>query len=86
MHKTSTIAVRIEPTIKLLAEKILNEAGLSQAEAVRIFFKQVCLHHGLPFEVNLPNKETMKAIKEAKAGIGLTESKDLKELFRELDI
>lgn len=86
MHKTSTIAVRVEPTIKLLAEKILNEAGLSQAEAVRIFYKQICLRHGLPFEVNLPNKETIKAIKEAKAGIGLIESKNLNALFKELDI
>ena len=85
VHKTSTITVRVEPSTKILAEKILHEVGLSPAEAVRLFYKQICLHHGLPFEVRLPNEETVAAIKEAKSGKGLVESKDLEELFKDLD-
>lgn len=85
MHKTSTVTIRVEPDVKILAGKILREIGLSQAEAVRLFYKQICLHHGLPFEVKIPNKETRKAIQEAKEGKMLIESKSLEELYKELD-
>jgi antitoxin component of RelBE/YafQ-DinJ toxin-antitoxin module len=33
-----------------------------------------------------PNKKTLKAIREAEKGIGLTEYKDIKELFKKLGI
>ena len=39
----------------------------------------------LPEEViKIPNKETLKSIKEVEAGIGLHEVKNVDELFREL--
>jgi DNA-damage-inducible protein J len=37
------------------------------------FFKQVELQGEMPFEVKIPNKETLQAIKEAKAGINVVE-------------
>ncbi len=39
--------------------------GLTSAEAVRLFYMQVCLNNGLPFEVKIPNKETIKALHDA---------------------
>ena len=63
-HKTETINTRIEPAIKHKAEKILNKLGLTNAEAIRIFYKQICLREGIPFEIKLPNKDTLSAMSD----------------------
>lgn len=65
MHKAATINTRIEPTLKSKAEIILNKVGLTSAEAIRLFYKQICLNKGLPFEVKIPNKKTLKAMQDA---------------------
>jgi DNA-damage-inducible protein J len=65
MNKTSVINTRIEPSLKNKAEHILHKTGLSSAEAIRLFYTQVCLNNGLPFEIKIPNKRTQKAMIEA---------------------
>lgn len=65
MYKAATINTRIEPRLKTKAETILRKVGLTSAEAVRLFYTQVCLSNGLPFAVKLPNKETIKAMRDA---------------------
>ncbi len=65
MHKIATVNTRIEPTLKAKAEHILHKVGLTSAEAVRLFYMQVCLHNGLPFQVKIPNKATIKAMQQA---------------------
>jgi DNA-damage-inducible protein J len=65
MHKVATINTRIEPKLKTRAETILRKVGLTSAEAIRLFYMQVCLNNGLPFEVKIPNKETIKAMHDA---------------------
>ncbi|HEX4068789.1 MAG TPA: hypothetical protein VHX42_01700 [Candidatus Babeliales bacterium] len=37
-------------------------------------------------KIKHPNKKTLKAIKETEKGMGLTECKDIKELFKKLGI
>jgi addiction module RelB/DinJ family antitoxin len=56
MTKDALIHARIEPFLKREAEKILTAIGLSSAEAVRLFYKQICLRNGLPFDLTLPKK------------------------------
>lgn len=62
IHKSMTINARIEPALKKKAENILGRIGITSAEAIRIFYKQICLHQGLPFAVKVPNATTQKAI------------------------
>ena len=83
-HKTETLNARIEPTLKNNAERILKKLGLSNAEAIRLFYTQICLNKGLPFEIKIPNKITMTAMDEINTG----ESKkfnSVKDLFEDLD-
>lgn len=40
----------------------LHKNGLSSAQAIRIFYSQICLHKGLPFDVKIPSKETISAM------------------------
>ncbi len=91
MAKTSTkvksamVRARIEPELKTKAEKYFAILGLSTTQAITLFFKQVELHHGLPFEINIPNAETKAAIKEIKDGGG-KKFDNVDELFKHLGI
>ncbi len=62
MSKTEMIRARVEPNLKQQAEEIFRILGLSATDAITIFYKQVTLNQGLPFEVNIPNKITCKAM------------------------
>jgi DNA-damage-inducible protein J len=83
-HKTATINARIEPKLKAEAEHILDEVGLSSADAIRIFYKQVCLKKGLPFSVNIPNATTAAAMKDAKDS-KTRKAKNVAEIFEDLE-
>lgn len=85
MAKTEMIRARMEPELKQEAEKIFSTLGLSPTEAITLFYRQVTLHHGLPFGVKIPNEETLEAIRQAHTGEGLTEYSSVDELMAELD-
>lgn len=71
ISKKETTSIKLDKEVKESAKKILKELGLTMGEAVNIFLTQVTLNKGLPFEVKIPNKETQKAIKEARNGVNL---------------
>ena len=54
MAKTADLYARIEPEIKKEAEEILASLGISSSHAIAIFYRQIILKKGLPFEVKLP--------------------------------
>jgi DNA-damage-inducible protein J len=66
MGKTETIRARVEPALKRDAEAVLKKLGLTSSEAITLFLAQVKLTKGLPFSVRLPNKETRRAVREAR--------------------
>lgn len=63
--KTTTVHARVSPGVKGGAEKVLEKMGLSLSQAISLFLNQVALHKGMPFELNLPNKETRKALADS---------------------
>lgn len=54
MAKSANLYARIEPKVKEQAEMILNELGIPASNAINMFYKQIILQRGLPFEVKLP--------------------------------
>ncbi len=54
MAKTSNLYVRIEPELKEQAESILSALGIPASNAVNMFYKQIILQRGLPFDLKLP--------------------------------
>jgi len=84
MQKAATINTRIESKLKSQAEAILHKVGLTSAEAVRLFYMQICLQKGLPFAVKVLNKTTLKAMKEADKR-KTYKAKSVDELFKDLD-
>ena len=83
MHKAATINTRIEPKLKTQAEAILHKVGLTSAEAVRLFYMQICLQKGLPFTVQIPNKATIKAMRDADKR-KTHKAKNVDEIFKDL--
>ncbi len=66
--KTGYINARVEPKLKKSAEAVLDKIGLSTTDAVTLFLTQVVAHKGMPFPVKIPNRETIKAMRDIEAG------------------
>lgn len=86
MAKTEAINAHIEPKLKADAERILDKLGLDASDAIRVFYKQVVLRKGLPFDVAIPNEATRQAMRDVKKGRGLTKYKDTAELREKLGL
>jgi DNA-damage-inducible protein J len=86
MSKTAVISARIDPELKNNAETVFKELGLTTAQAITLFYRQVDLQHGLPFEVKLPNETTANALADAKARYNLETFETTDELFDDLGI
>ena len=54
MPKSANLYARIEPDLKEQAENILTALGIPASNAITMFYKQIILQNGLPFEVKLP--------------------------------
>ncbi|MBC2696531.1 MAG: type II toxin-antitoxin system RelB/DinJ family antitoxin [Desulfobacteraceae bacterium] len=83
--KTSTARALLDPEVKKQAEAILKELGLSVSKSFELFYRQVIAHRGLPFELNVPNEKTRKAIEDSRQGRGKRFS-TAQELFDDLGI
>ncbi len=55
MAKTANIYARIEPEVKEKAELILGALGIPASNAINMFYKQIILTGGIPFELKIPS-------------------------------
>lgn len=65
MTTTTTFSVRIDRDIKKQCEALYGELGINLTTAINVFLRQSLHAGGFPFDVRLPNKETMAAMLEA---------------------
>ncbi len=85
MAKTEMIRARVEPGLKHDAEVVFSTLGMSPTEAITLFYKQVALQHGLPFEVRIPNAETLEAMRQAREKDGLIKYDSVNDLMAEFE-
>jgi DNA-damage-inducible protein J len=85
MEKSATLHSRIDKKTKDNAEKILTAIGINHSEAINLFYRQIVLRRGIPFSLEIPNEETLKAIKELESGKKVKSFKTIKKLFADLD-
>ncbi len=86
MAKTAVISTRIDPALKKEVEEVFKALGLNTTQAITLFFKQVELQRGLPFDVRLPNEATLQALSDAKERRNLVSFDDVDDLFKDLGI
>jgi DNA-damage-inducible protein J len=84
--KTGVIRARVAPELKAQAESIFAKIGLSSSDAIRMFYSQVAMRKGLPFEARIPNATTRKALRDAEAGRNMTDYANVAEMFEDLGI
>jgi len=82
MHKSAIVHARIEPQTKKKAEAVLKKLGLSPAEAIRLFYRQIDLRGGLPFPILIPNETTKKTIRKSRKGEEVETFDSLERLFQ----
>ena len=62
--KTQT-TIRVDQQNYLQAKEVLKYLGLSYSQAINVFNNMIVCHKGLPFEIKIPNDETLAAMLEA---------------------
>lgn len=66
MIKQARVEARVSSSLKEDVLEILRKLDISESEAIRMYYRQIALNKGIPFDVKVPNKETIKALDEIK--------------------
>lgn len=86
MNKTATVRARIQPKLKNHAESVFHRLGLNATQAITIFYKQVELRDGLPFDLAIPTSTTKRTFDSTDTGRDLIVCKDADDMFKKLGI
>ncbi len=84
MASNAVVRARIDENIKEEASIVLEAMGLTASDAIRIMLTRVAREKALPFELLVPNKKTIEAMKEARRG-KLPSFSTVQELMADLD-
>ena len=86
MSKSAMVRARIEPDLKQHAEEVFHNLGISVTQAITIFYKQVEMRNGLPFNVTIPNKKTLKTFEATDSGNDIIVCENTEDMFKSLGI
>ncbi len=79
------IRARVNPDLKEQVEAIFETLGLNATEAITLFYKQVQLNQGIPFDLKIPNKTTRRTMKKTDERKELHTHNSLDEMFDSWD-
>lgn len=85
MSANTVVRARIDTDTKERAAAALEAMGLSISDAIRLLMLRVADEKRLPFEVKVPNADTLRAMNELDRGKG-KRSENAEELFKDLGI
>ena len=85
MKSDAVVRARIPAEMKDKAVEALDRMGLSASDLIRLTFLRVAEEGRLPFDVQVPNRVSRKAMAELEAGKG-QRFDDPGDLFEDLDI
>ncbi len=86
MSKSAMVRARLEPGLKEHVEDIFRQLGINTTQAITMFYKQIELHKGLPFDVAIPTSTTLKTFTSTDNGKNLVVCKGAKDMFKKLGI
>lgn len=55
MANTTVVYARIDTGLKENAEEILSKLGITPSSAIQMFYSQIILKRGIPFDLRLPS-------------------------------
>lgn len=83
---TTMYQFRIDAKEKQEVFQIFEELGIKPSQAIKMFFRQVKETRSIPFEVRLPNKETIETMEKVKQRKELNVCNNTNDLFDKLGI
>jgi len=86
VSKTAMVRARVEPDLKGHAESIFHRLGLNATQAITMFYRQVELRDGLPFDVVVPTATTKRAFEASEASRDLVVCEDADDMFQKLGV
>lgn len=86
MRKSAMVRARLEPDLKTQAKHVFHRLGLNATQAITMFYKQVELRDGLPFDVVVPTTTTKRTFEASDAGRDLVVCEDADDMFQKLGI
>ena len=86
MSKSAMLRARLEPELKNHAEAIFHRLGLNATQAITMFYRQVEMRKGLPFNVAVPSATTLRTLEATDEGRDLVVCKDADDMFKKLGI
>ena len=86
MSANTCVRVRIDPSIKNEAAAVLATMGLTISDLCRMVLTRVACEKCLPFSLEIPNEETIKAFESIDTREDLHYARDSDDMFRQLEI
>lgn len=86
MKEKDSINIAVESEIKIMAENIFTQFGLTKNEAIELFYRQVALTKDISFLQRNLNEQTITAIEEVKCQDNLTSYDSFAELRKDLEV
>ena len=70
MSSDTVVRARIDSDTKVRATEALHAMGLSVSDAIRLLLMRIAEEQRMPFDVKVPNRETLDAVTELEEGKG----------------
>jgi addiction module RelB/DinJ family antitoxin len=86
MQEQELINISVESNIKIMAEAIFEQFGITKSEAIELFYRQVALTKDISFLQKRLNAETIEAIEMVENNEGLTSYSSFAQLRQELEV
>ena len=86
MSKTATVRARLKPELKEKAEEILHRLGVNTTQAITMFYRQIEMNNGLPFNIVIPNARTKATFKATDANEEIVICENAEDMFDKLGI
>jgi len=84
MALEATIRARCDAELKVSAEAIFKQLGITTSQAINMFLAKVKSEKGIPFELKIPNETTIDAMNEVKLGKNI-ESTSIEQIKQEFE-
>ncbi len=86
MSKTATVRARLKPELKEKAEEILHRLGVNTTQAITMFYRQIELNNGLPFNMVIPNATTKATFNATDVNEDIVICENAEDMFDKLEI
>jgi len=86
MSKTATVRARLKPELKEKAEEILHRLGVNTTQAITMFYRQIEMTNGLPFNMVIPNATTKATFNATDVNEDIVICENAEDMFDKLGI